>query len=144
LQPDLLAKRIRNNLVSQKNKLEEYLKVLENEKDDINSNNADKLIEHINLEKNIIDDLNDFKKILEPLEKMYDDSPYKKDENLFKLKSSLEKLTNEVKLQSHDNKLKLDVVLDKVKADLKETTAKTRMFKNTYGEVSTRLVDLNG
>jgi hypothetical protein len=144
LQPDLLAKKIRENLVSQRNKLEEYLTILEKENNDIIEEDADKLIAHIDLEKNIIEDLTDFKKILEPLEKMYSNSPYKKDDNLMNLKTSLDRLTGQVKEKSVANKEKLEIVLEKVKLNLANVSAKNKIFKNTYETARSTLVDING
>lgn len=144
MQPDLLAKKIRENLVSQRNKLEEYLTILEKENNDIIEEDADKLIAHIDLEKNIIEDLTDFKKILEPLEKMYSNSPYKKDDNLMNLKTSLDRLTGQVKEKSVANKEKLEIVLEKVKLNLANVSAKNKIFKNTYETARSTLVDING
>ena len=40
LQPEILAKRIRANLVEQKEKLEDYLKLLDQQEIDINTRNG--------------------------------------------------------------------------------------------------------
>jgi hypothetical protein len=145
LQPDLLAKRIRENLVSQKERLENYLKILEEETDDIIKEDADKLLAHIEIEKVIIDDLTSFKKILDPLEKMYINSPFKKDETIFNLKSSLEKLTGKVKNKSTENQEKLETALIKVKANLQNISAQKEKFgRNVYDKADSRLVDING
>lgn len=66
MQPDLLAKRIRNILFKQKEKLENYLVLLDKEEDDILKKDPDKLILHIELEKNIIEEIGELKKILDP------------------------------------------------------------------------------
>ncbi|OHD10056.1 MAG: hypothetical protein A2086_12175 [Spirochaetes bacterium GWD1_27_9] len=142
MQPDLLAKRIRENLVSQKKRLEDYLKILEVEEEDILKVDADKLVSHINLEKDIIEDISSFKRILEPLEKMYDSSPYKKDESLFSLKSSLDKLTSEVKIKSNKNKEKLGVVIEKIKIDLNKVNNKNRMFGSYANSVDSKHIDI--
>ena len=118
MQPDILAKNIRQNLVKQKEKLESYLKILDTENEDIINNDADKLIAHINLEKDVISDLTSLKIILEPLEKMYMESPYKKDDNLLNLRKSIDLLSGKVTQKSEINMEKLNIQLTKIKADL--------------------------
>lgn len=144
LQPDILAKRIRENLLSQKNKLENYLKILDKEEGDIIENDPDKLIEHINIEKNIIDELFNFKKIVEPLEKMYDNSPYKKDNSIGSLKSSLDKLTSQITSKSQSNKILLDNTMAKIKADLNNIKNKNRFNKTNYETIESRILDVTG
>jgi len=144
LQPDLLAKKIRENLINQRNKLENYLKILDGEEEDIANKDPDKLIEHINLERNIVDELFSFKKILEPLEKMYDASPYKKDSSLSDLKTSVDKLTTQIKTKSEDNKVSLDVVLDKMKIDIKNIASKNKFIKNGYNTPESGFLDITG
>lgn len=144
MQPDILAKRIRENLLSQKNKLENYLKILDKEEGDIIENDPDKLIEHINIEKNIIDELFNFKKIVEPLEKMYDNSPYKKDNSIGSLKSSLDKLTSQITSKSQSNKILLDNTMAKIKADLNNIKNKNRFNKTNYETIESRILDVTG
>jgi len=144
LQPDLLAKKIRENLILQKNKLEDYLKVLDKEDSDIIEKDPDKLLEHINLEKNIIEELFSFKKILEPLETMYNDSPYKKEESITNLKSSLDKLTGQITSKSKDNSIALENVLNKMKVDLKNINSKNKFNKTGYETTESRFLDITG
>lgn len=143
MQPKILAKKIRKNLLMQKEKLEGYLDILENEETDLKQEDPDKLIEHINLEKDIINELNSFKKILIPLEKIYYNLPFKKDLEIFNLKSSIDNLSKQVVNKTNKNKEILDTVLVKIKADI-QGIAKKKTKRNTYEFVDTRLVDING
>ena len=79
MQPDQIAKKIRKTLLDQKVKLEDYLYLLEKEEEDIINKDPERLIAHIDLEKNILTELTLLKKVLNPLESMYFDSSYKKD-----------------------------------------------------------------
>ncbi len=88
MQPETLVKKIRENLVSQKERLTTYLKVLDEENNDIKAKDADKLLAHISIEKSIIDELASFRKILEPLDLIYSESPYKKDDIIDKLNAN--------------------------------------------------------
>lgn len=143
MQPDYIAKKIRKNLLDQKKRLEKYLTILEKEGDDIENADADKLLLHIEIEKDIVNELVSFKKILEPLEVMYYNSPYKKDESLIDIKSSITNLSDQIKVKSDENKEKLEIVLENVKTDLK-SNKKNNVAKSVYGNVDSRLVDICG
>lgn len=143
MQPDMMAKKIRENLESQKSKLEEYLKLLDSEKVDLEEQNADHLLTHINLEKDIINDLVQFKKILEPLESYYTDLPFKKDRSLVNLKASIDKLSIEVKERSQTNKIKLESVIDQVKLNL-SSFGRTKVNRSPYQTVNPGILDISG
>jgi len=143
LQPDLLVKKIKENLLSQKAKLEKYLDILEKEENDITIKDADKLLEHIKVEQNIIEELNSFKKILEPLEKIYFNLPYKKEDAIFKLKESLNNLSTKVKIKAENNKKMIDIELEKIKVELNKLN-KNSFQKNSYDISTSKFIDING
>ena len=143
MQPDQLAKKIRENLELQKNKLEEYLNILEAEESDLDNREADKLLNHIKIESNILDELAQFKKLLTPLETIYVNSPYKKDDTIFKLKKSIESLSCNVQEKSENNKLKLESVISKVKLSLKPFS-KTKTSQSPYSNTVPGIVDISG
>ncbi len=117
-QPKLVAKRIRENLVEQKSKLENYLKLLDSENKDIVERDADKLLQHIGLEKEVISELSQLKNILAPLEVMYRNTTEANDGTLAGLKSSIEQLTKDVEKKSTLNRTELTVTLQQIKSDI--------------------------
>lgn len=143
MQPEQIAKKIRTILLDQKSRLEEYLGVLEHEQDDLLKQDPDKLIEHIGIEKNIVSELSSLNKILEPLEVMYNESPYKKDENLFEIKNKINLLTNKVKIKANINKEKLEIIIDNVKTELKNIK-KAAIPQPVYTSAQPGLVDISG
>ena len=128
--------------MSQKRKLEEYLKILEDESEDIVKSDADKLVKHIELEKNIISELSSFKKILDPLEKIYTSLP-DSDMSITELRVNIEKLSGHVQEKSLENRDKLEVLLSNVKTELKQKSKDT-FSKSVIHEVHSNLVDVNG
>lgn len=145
MQPELLAKRIRSNLLEQKEKLEDYLKILDAEKEDILQKDADKLLNHISIEKEVINELSQLKVILEPLEVMYRSSPYKKDESLNGLKNCIEKLSKNVQEKAEVNTDHLSVALDNLKKNMKTIRSKTGYTNRVYTKTGDpRMVDLKG
>ena len=110
MQHDILAKKIRENLVAQKQRLTNYLNVLEHESNDIAEKDADKLQAHVKLESNIVSELNAFKKVLDPLEVMYQQTA-DKDDSLDDLRAGIMSITAKVQEKSDENKKMLDSVL---------------------------------
>ena len=95
MQHDILAKKIRENLVAQKQRLTNYLNVLEHESNDIAEKDADKLQAHVKLESNIVSELNAFNKVLDPLEMMYQQTA-DKDDSLDDLRAGIMSITAKV------------------------------------------------
>ncbi len=143
MQHNILAARIRNNLLEQKKRLEDYLFVLDKEQEDILIQDPDKLIEHINIEKNIINELVSFRKILDPLEVIYYGSPYKKESDILNMKNKIDSLVDKVKVKACENKEKLTSVLEKIKVDIKELKKKG-LANTVYNNVDSKILDLIG
>ena len=145
LQPEILAKRIRANLVEQKEKLEDYLKLLDQQEIDINTRNADKLLSHAKVEKDVVKELSQLKIILEPLEKMYRNSAYKKDEALQGLKESIERLSENVQKKAVSNADNLTSTLDELKKEIKQVRSKKIVNTNkVYSDAAPRMLNING
>ena len=138
-----MAKKIRSCLLAQKEKLEEYMIILDKEEEDLIVKDPDKLISHIELEKNIISELESLKKIVSPLETMYFNSPYKKDMSLIDMRQSISVLSNQISEKANNNKEKLEIIITKVKADLKGIS-KTGITKTAYKTPDSVLVDVCG
>ena len=145
LQPEILAKRIRANLVEQKEKLEDYLKLLDQQEIDINTRNADKLLSHAKVEKDVVKELSQLKIILEPLEKMYRNSAYKKDEALQGLKESIDRLSENVQKKAVSNADNLTSTLDELKKEIKQVRSKKIVNTNkVYSDAAPRMLNING
>lgn len=145
LQPEILAKRIRANLVEQKEKLEDYLKLLDQQEIDINTRNADKLLSHAKVEKDVVKELSQLKIILEPLEKMYRNSAYKKDEALQGLKESIERLSENVQKKAVSNADNLTSTLDEIQKQIKQVRSKKMVNTNkVYSNAAPRMLNING
>jgi len=140
LQHDILAKKIRENLVAQKQRLTTYLNVLEHESNDIAEKDADKLQAHVKLESNIVSELNAFKKVLDPLEVMYQQTA-DKDNSLDELRAGIMSITAKVQEKSDENKKMLDSVL----ADMqnKIDTLPKRNLSKSYSNIDSRFIDIS-
>ena len=145
LQPEILAKRIRANLVEQKEKLEDYLKLLDQQEIDINTRNADKLLSHAKVEKDVVKELSQLKIILEPLEKMYRTSEYQKDEALRGLRESIDRLSENVQKKAEANADNLTSTLDTLQKQIKQVRSKKDTnTNNVYSNAAPRMLNING
>lgn len=145
LQPEILAKRIRANLIEQKEKLEDYLKLLDQQEIDINTKNADKLLSHAKVEKDVVKELSQLKIILEPLEKMYRNSAYQKDEALQGLKESIDRLSENVQKKAGENADNLTSTLDSLQKQIKQVRSKKVTNTNkVYSDSAPRMLNING
>ena len=139
MQHDILAKKIRENLVAQKQRLTNYLKVLDHESADISEKDADKLQAHVKLESNIVSELNAFKKVLDPLEVMYQQTVDNNDDSLDDLRAGIMSITRKVQEKSDENKKMLDSVLAEMQSQIN-----TLPKRNTlYNKVDSRFIDIS-
>ena len=116
---------------------------MEKEEEDIINKDPDKLIAHINLEKNILTELTLLKKVINPLELAYYNSPYKKDNSLLELKNSINKLSDQIQQKSNINQKELKTAIEKIKAELKGIRKKG-IANSSFDKVDSRLVDVCG
>ena len=140
MQHDILAKKIRENLVAQKQRLTNYLNVLEHESNDIAEKDADKLQAHVKLESNIVSELNAFKKVLDPLEVMYPQTA-DKDDSLDYLRAGIMSITAKVQEKSDENKKILDSVFDDIRNQI--DTLPKRNLSKIYSNVDSRFIDIS-
>ncbi len=144
MQPEQLITKIRENLLEQRKRLQDYLEILESEKRDISKKDINGLESHIVLEKRIIEELESFKKVLAPMELVYYNSPYKKDTLIKQLTESINRLAGSVKEKSRLNTDELDTILTKLKADINSKDRKRAAERTGYGLVEPVLVDISG
>ncbi len=131
--------------MTHKQKLEEYLTVLDDEDADnhLTYGDADKLISHIELENNIVKELEGFRKIITPLEIVYVNTSHDGDENILKLKSSIDGLAKKVVTRTNENREKLETILVSIDTDL-TGIAKKKLSRAIYGTVDSKMLDVTG
>ncbi|MBR6061941.1 MAG: flagellar export chaperone FlgN [Spirochaetales bacterium] len=141
MQHDIIAKKIRENLTAQKQRLDAYLTILDHESADIADKDADKLQSHVKMESRIVSELNAFKKVLGPLEDMYQHSDGQGDESLDDLRSCVMSITHKVQEKSDENKRMLDETLVQMQNRI-DTLPKRNISKNDYSRIDSRFIDI--
>jgi hypothetical protein len=159
-----ILKRFRELLQAQRDRFQQYLEVLEKQKDliegDWEASSGNELEAQVNLEERIVADIFALQKVIRPLEDMYQAAypapkkagrrgrPRKDEERagIPDLKSALEGLSGEASLLAERNRELLSRRMDAVKTEIK-TLAKSpyKKGRSVYGETpAPSLIDIQG
>lgn len=114
-----VLKRFKKLLQEQRNKFNDYLVILETQERCINTESIDAIVQHTDLEQEIIGDIFTIQKVIDPIEKMYKfGSPEKDDAEVVRLKSDLDKLQVQVLNQNKKNRELLQCRMNDIKQEL--------------------------
>ena len=128
-----VLRRFKALLQEQRDKFSEYLFVLEKQEMSIVKNNIEAVMQHTELENNIIQNILNIQKVIEPIEKMYYISN-PKDENVLRLKDDLEKLQASVQRQNNKNRLILAEKMESVRQEISNFPLKNKYVSNVYSK----------
>ena len=115
-----VLRRFRELLVQQRAKFQDYLKVLDHERSDIESGDLDRLAAHVEIEESIVSGIFTFQKVIDPLERLYQ-AAYPAaggDHDLPALRGSLEGLKAEVLRRNAENRTLLKRKMDLVRSEI--------------------------
>lgn len=111
-----ILKRFRNLLEMQRAKFQEYLVVLEKQEKGIANDDDTAVLAHAELETQIVSNLANLQKVINPIEKMYKEIGSPVSSEIPQLKSDLDKLQKEVLEQNQKNRDLLKKHLDEIRA----------------------------
>ncbi len=124
-----ILRRFRTLLEEQRNKFREYLNVLEKQQNSIATENAENLLTHTEIEKQVVSNLTNLQKVIVPMTKMYNTINGKMDvqddEEILKIQGELSDLKSKVLKQNEINQELLRVHVDILRKQINN-------FKNPY------------
>lgn len=124
-----ILRRFRTLLEEQRNKFREYLNVLEKQQNSIATENAENLLTHTEIEKQVVSNLTNLQKVIVPMTKMYNTINGKmdvqEDEEISKIQGELSDLKSKVLKQNEINQELLRVHVDILHKQISN-------FKNPY------------
>ncbi|MGP1439004.1 MAG: flagellar biosynthesis protein FlgN [Treponema sp.] len=126
-----VLKRFKSLLQEQRDKFNEYLYVLEKQEKSIVQNNIEAVMQHTELENNIIKNIVNIQKVIEPIERMYYLSN-PEDENVLQLKNDLGRLQESVQKQNEKNRSILDEKMTSIRKEISNFPLKARYKKSVY------------
>jgi hypothetical protein len=160
-----ILRRFRELLKAQRDRFQQYLEVLDKQKDVIEEGNTEYLEAHVELEEKIVADIFSIQKVIDPLEDMYRAayplpkkgrksrdkmSPKKAAEDaagIPDLKAALEELRSEAVVRVERNKELLSRRMTTVRSEIKviRKSPYSRKSRSLYGEVpAPALIDIEG
>ena len=128
-----VLKRFKSLLQEQRDKFSEYLYVLEKQEISIIQNNVEAVMQHTELENNIIQNILNIQKVIEPIEKMYYFSN-PQDKNVLQLKDDLEKLQESVQRQNEKNRLIIAEKMASIRQEISGFPLRNKYVANVYAK----------
>lgn len=110
--------RLREMLVRQRRKFAGYLEVLEREEEAIREGDADRLAACVELEGSVIADIYALKKVIDPLEDLYQAAWPEREPAVTELKSTLERMSAEVIEKNAVNRALLRQKMDEMRQEI--------------------------
>ena len=128
-----VLKRFKSLLQEQRDKFSEYLYVLEKQELSIVQNNIEAVMQHTELENNIIKNILNIQKVIEPIEKIYYLSN-PEDKGVLQLKNELVRLQESVQKQNEKNRLILDEKMVSVRNEISNFPLGNKYVANVYSK----------
>ena len=144
-----ILKRFRELLSQQRGRFQQYLEVLDKQKDVIEKGSPDDLIVHVELEEKIIGDIFSIQKVIDPLEEMYQahitETLPGEIREVPSLKAALEDLRSEAVVRSARNRDLLTKRMEELRQEMKTLRSNPyAIHRPAFSEASATLVDIKG
>jgi len=147
-----VIRRFRELLVQQREKFERYLLVLDHEKSDIETDDIDKLVSHVELEQEIVSEIYTFQKVIDPLDELYRAAfaaptglPETDRADVPALKGALDELKGEVIRRNAENRVLLSRRMELLRGEIAGLRNPFAARKSVYaGGGEGGFVDISG
>lgn len=129
-----ILKRLKDNLLRQREKFQNYLTVLEKEKDSIENGKVEALQVQVEAEEVIVTEIYSFQKVIDPLEEIYRavTPPGEVDHEIAHLRGSLDTLREKVLENNQRNRTLLSSKMVEVQTEMVKVR-KSRRGQSVYG-----------
>jgi len=152
-----ILRRFKELLKAQRDRFEAYLNALDRQRDVIERGTTDDLLRHVELEEKIVTDIFSIQKVIDPLEKMYQDTrtafPAKAkaamvkdsgDDEIISLKEALNSLKTEAAIRSGQNRELLAKRMADLRSEIKSLRSSAYTNRRANASLEPSLVDLKG
>jgi hypothetical protein len=134
-----ILRRLRAMLLRQREKFQAYLSLLEHEESSIQTGEAEKLLSQVEMEQAIVAEIFTLKKVIEPLETLYQAAYPGTESTVPRLKATLEVLRQQVIAHNASNRRLLKMRMD----ELRQEISSLRSWpKTAYAEAVPTLIDI--
>lgn len=142
-----VLKRFRELLERQREKFADYLKVLERQKADIESDNVDALVSHVEIEQSIVSEIFTFQKVIDPLEDMYRAAYHVAEipSDIPRIQADLGELKEEVLKRNQENRGLLKQRMSMLRQEITGLRNPFQKSKSIYGSsAEPSVIDIRG
>ena len=129
-----LLKKFRSLLQEQRDKFKEYLNVLEKQENSIETENADALYAHTELENQVVAGIVNLQKVIVPMSALYESRVGKKDKSVEALQSDLSSLQDKVLAQNKRNRDLLRSHMDSIRTQISSFVNPYKNRRSVYAE----------
>ena len=136
-----ILKRLREMLQRQREKFQGYLALLEQEESSIRRGDAESLLAQVEAEKSIIADIYALRKVIEPLESLYQAAYPLAESTVARLKATLEKMGEQVVAHNAKNRALLRARMEDLRLEIASLRAWPRASSH-FVPSPPRLVDI--
>ena len=136
-----IVRRLRDMLTRQRERFQSYLAILEQEERDIQSGDAEKLLTHVELEQSVIADIFTLRKVIAPLQELYQAAYPEPEQTIPPLSRTLEKMGTQVIERNARNKALLKRSMEELRQEIGSLRAWPR-DGSPFAEVVPSLVDI--
>jgi len=138
-----VLKRLREMLARQREKLGEYLRLLECEGDSIDRGDAARLLEQVSVEKSLIADIFTLKKVIEPLQSLYQACyPTGSENTVPRLQQALETMGTEIMVRNARNRQRLRERMEELRGEITSLRAWPRAA-SPFTPAAPSLIDIS-
>jgi hypothetical protein len=136
-----VVKRLREMLLRQRDRFRSYLAILEQQERDIEGGDAEKLLVHVELEQEVIAEIFALRKVITPLESLYQAAYPVAEQTIPPLAQTLEKMGAQVLERNARTKAALKRSMDALREEIGSLRAWPRAA-SPFAEVVPSLVDI--
>ena len=140
-----ILRRFKELLSQQRDRFQEYLLVLDKQKDVIENGSAEALLSHIELEEKIVGSIFAVQKVIDPLEAMYKANFPQRESDVPSLKAALAELQTEASARSKRNQELLSRRMAEIRSEIKLLKGNPYARHPSYSsENVASLIDIKG
>ena len=137
-----VLKRLREMLARQREKFGAYLRLLECESESIKAGDSEKLLAQVEMEQSIIAEIFSLKKVIAPLEALYQAAyPNGAEATIPRMKSTLETMGTEILAHNRRNRERLRERMDDMRREISSLRAWPKAA-SPFAEVTPGLIDI--
>lgn len=140
-QKTAILKRLREMLVRQREKFSSYLHLLEQEKASIAGGDSEKLLAQVEMEQSIIAEIFTLKKVIAPLETLYQAAYPDTEDMIPQLKTTLETMGAEIIAHNARNRQLLSRRMEELRKEITSLRSWPRA-RSPFSEVVPSLIDI--